>query len=115
MRSSFLFICVCCLRLRRRKHCRLHCFCHRRCIHHLRSNLRWNGHRRCRCCWSRCYGCLRKSYRSNAYCYRCKYSNRKFWSHSLISKDSRCASRLRYLQYLPCLPWSDLLRSSNEF
>ena len=74
MRSSFLFICVCCLR--RRKHCRLHCFCHRRCIHrrcihHLRSNLRWNGHRRCRCCWSRYYGCLRKSYRSNAYCYRC--------------------------------------------
>ena len=97
MRSSFLFICVV-LHRRRRKHRRLHCFCRR----HYR-------------CWSRYYGYLRKSYRSNAYCYRCKYSNRTFWSHSLISKDSRCASRLRYLPCLPCLPWSDLLRSSNEF
>ena len=79
MRSSFLFICVV-LHRRRRKHRRLHCFCRR----HYR-------------CWSRYYGYLRKSYRSNAYCYRCKYSNWKFWSHSLISKDSRCASRLRYV------------------
>ena len=60
MRSSFLFICVV-------LHRRLHCFCRR----HYR-------------CWSRYYGYLRKSYRSNAYCYRCKYSNWKFWSHSSI-------------------------------
>ena len=53
MRSSFLFICVV-LHRRRRKHRRLHCFS----LRHYR-------------CWSRYYGCLRKSYRSNAYCYRC--------------------------------------------
>lgn len=71
MRSSFLFICVC--RLRRRKHHRLHYYClHCFCRHHYR-------------CWSRYYGYLRKSYCSNAYCYRCKYSNWKFWSHSSIA------------------------------
>ena len=62
MRSSFLFICVV-LRLRRRKHRRLHyyglhCFCLRHYNRRLRSILRWNGLRRYRC-WSRCYGYLR--------------------------------------------------------
>lgn len=77
MRSSFFFICVV-LHRRRRKHRRLHCYClHYYCLHCFCRH-----HYRCR---SRYYGYLRKSYRSNAYCYRYKYSNWKFWSHSSIS------------------------------